>query len=186
MMTMKGGVLMIERASIYDTEAMDKIIKANRYADLKRQRRKSTARLVLLVIFNAQEDRILMQRHDEKPYFGQYALLGGKIALKADLQCAAYDVLEEATGLLREDIRLVELMHTEYYADKCMVDVLAGKLNKDLYVFGNGMALEWVSRTENFNDQEKFAGRGLIGHIMEHVNMAADLVFEDADVESPE
>jgi len=186
MMTMKGGVKMTERASIYDTEAMDKIIKANRYADLKRRRRKSTARFVLLVIFNAKEDKILMQRHDEKPYFGQYALLGGKIALKSDLQCAAYDVLKEATGLLPEDIRLVELMHTEYYADKRMVDVLAGKLNKDLYVFGNGMNLEWVSRMVNFYDKEKFAGQGLIGHIMEHVNMAADLVFEDAEAESPE
>lgn len=79
---------------------------------------------------------------------------------------AAYRELFEETGISRGDIRLAHVMDQVYHCANCYVQVFAGRLGRDMDVYGDENELLWMDAAENFFDPARFAGDGNIGHIL--------------------
>ena len=111
-----------------------------------------------IVVFNKQEDKMLMCKRRKNPYKGLLNFVGGKREQNESGMDAAYRELEEETAITKEDIKLVHLM-----------EIYVGKLNKEVVVNGDENELVWTRLDQNFFDTTKYAGEGNIGHIMLHV-----------------
>lgn len=128
-------------------------------------------KLNVIIVFNKEEDKILMCRRTKEPYKGKLNLVGGKVEKNENELHAAYRELEEETGITRNDIILTNLMDFEYKLSDMELEVYAGKLNKEVTLVEEINELLWVDKNENFFDLDKYAGEGNIGHMLKQVNI---------------
>lgn len=126
----------------------------------------------LIVVFNENEDKILMCKRKRNPYKGLSNFVGGKIEENEAGTDAAYRELQEETSITRDDIKLTHLMDFTYYLDNSCVEVYVGKLNKLVPIEGYENDLYWSALDRDFFDKSKYAGEGNIGHIMRHIEIA--------------
>lgn len=120
----------------------------------------------VIIVFNKEEDKILMCKRRKDPYKGLFNFVGGKIEVDETSQQGAYRELFEETGISDKDITLTHMMDYCYYIDPCNIEVYVGKLNKDFQVYGDENELHWLSPNENFYDDSIFAGEGNIAHML--------------------
>ena len=122
-----------------------------------------------IMIFNAERTKLLMCKRTEDPYRGLYNLVGGKIETGEDGFCAAYRELREETGIEREQTELFHMMDFTYYKQLNYVEVYVGILKENVDVRSEKHPLVWMELDEDFFDEDKFAGEGNIGHMLEQV-----------------
>lgn len=128
-------------------------------------------KLNVIIVFNKENDKILMCKRTKEPYKGKLNLVGGKVEKDEDELYAAYRELEEETGITKNDIILTNLMNFEYKMSDMELEVYAGKLNKDVKLVEEINKLVWVDKNDNFFDVEKYAGEGNIGHMLKQVEI---------------
>lgn len=125
----------------------------------------------IIAVYNKEEDKILMCLRKKDPYKGLYNLVGGKIEENETGLESAYRELEEESGITPNDITLTHLMTCNYKMSNNELQVYVGKLNKEVKVVEEVNKLYWVPATDNFFDMTKYAGEGIIGHIIEQVKI---------------
>ena len=128
-------------------------------------------KLNVILVYNKEQEKILMCKREKEPYKGKYNLVGGKVEVGEDELEAAYRELEEETGITREEIALMHLMNFEYKIDDIELEVYIGKLEKEVELVEEVNKLYWIERSENFFDYEKYAGEGNIGHMLLYADM---------------
>ena len=128
-------------------------------------------KLNVILVYNKNEDKILMCKREKEPYKGKYNLVGGKVEDNENELDAAYRELQEETGITVENITLNHIMNFQYKIQNIELEVYAGKLNKDVELIEEVNKLYWINKNENFFDKNKFAGEGNIGHMIEHTQM---------------
>lgn len=126
-------------------------------------------KLNVILVFNKDENKILMCKRAKEPYKGKYNLVGGKVEKDEKELDAAYRELQEETGITGEDITLTHIMNFQYMLSDMELEVYAGKLNRDVVLTEEINKLCWMDKKENFFDMEKFAGEGNIGHMLYQV-----------------
>lgn len=134
-------------------------------------------KLNVILVYNKNEDKVLMCKRTKEPYKGKYNLVGGHVELNEDELHAAYRELQEETGISNNDISLTHVMDLEYKMKDMELEVYAGKLNKDVELVEEVNKLCWMDKSENFFDLNKFAGEGNIGHMMQQVEINRDKIF---------
>lgn len=134
-------------------------------------------KLNVILVYNKNEDKVLMCKRTKEPYKGKYNLVGGKVELNEDELHAAYRELQEETGISNNDISLTHVMDFEYTMKDMELEVYAGKLNKDVELVEEVNKLCWMDKSENFFDLNKFAGEGNIGHMMQQVEINRNKIF---------
>jgi 8-oxo-dGTP diphosphatase len=132
----------------------------------------------LIVLYDSSCEHILMCKRRKDPYLGLNNLIGGKIEPDENHLDAAYRELKEESGVDKSNVDLIHLMDFTYYLQDCYVEVYAGRLKKDVNVFGDENDLFWSDLKHDFFDMELYAGEGNIGHILEQVNMYADIILK--------
>ena len=127
-------------------------------------------KLNVILVYNKEQNKILMCKREKEPYKGKYNLVGGKVELGEDEISSAYRELQEETGITKNDIKLVHLMNFEYMIDNFELEVFVGRLNKEIKLVEEVNKLYWIDKSENFFDYEKYAGEGNIGHMILHAD----------------
>lgn len=136
-------------------------------------------KLNVILVYNKDEDKILMCKREKNPYKGKYNLVGGKVEQGENELHAAYRELQEETGITKDDITLTNIMNFEYKMSDMELEVYAGKLNKNVELVEEVNKLYWMSKeNENFFDKEKFAGEGNIGHMLEQAEIYKNEVLK--------
>jgi 8-oxo-dGTP diphosphatase len=120
----------------------------------------------LIFIYNNKDKKILMCKRSKEPYKGKYNLIGGKIESGENGLSAAYREMLEETGITNDNIKLYHLMDIFYYHSKYHLEIYVGVLDNEIYVSGEENELFWINSGSNFFDENKYAGNGLIGHIL--------------------
>lgn len=128
-------------------------------------------KLNVIIVYNKEENKILMCKREKEPYKGKFNLVGGKVESNEDELSAAYRELQEETGITNNDIKLIRIMNFQYKLSDMELEVFAGKLNKEVYLIEEVNKLYWIDKTENFFDFDKYAGEGNIGHMLAQVEM---------------
>ena len=131
-------------------------------------------KLNVIMVFNQEEDKILMCKRAKEPYKGKYNLVGGKVEQGEDELHAAYRELQEETGITKDNITLIPIMNFQYKISDIELELYAGKLKKNVEVIKEVNELYWIDKKENFFDLQKYAGEGNIGHMLERVEMNKD------------
>lgn len=131
-------------------------------------------KLNVIVVYNKEEDKILMCERKKEPYKGKFNLVGGKVEPNESEIDAAYRELQEETGITSKDIKLTNLMNIQYNMSDMELEVYVGKLNKKVDLIEEVNKLYWMDKKENFFDSEKFAGEGNIGHMLKQVEIYKD------------
>ena len=72
-------------------------------------------KLNVIIVFDNEEDKILMCKRTKEPYKGKLNLVGGKVEKEEDELHAAYRELEEETGIKRDDIKLINAFIIIYF-----------------------------------------------------------------------
>lgn len=126
-------------------------------------------KLNVIIMFNENEDKVLMCKRAKDPYKGLYNLVGGKLENGENELAGAYRELQEETGITTDDTILYHMMDYKYYIEDTELQVFIGKLNKEKELVEELNKLEWLDKSENFFDSSKFAGNGNIGHMIEEV-----------------
>lgn len=134
-------------------------------------------KLNVIVVYNKEENKILMCKREKEPYKGKFNLVGGKVEKDENELIAAYRELQEETGIMNSDIALTHIMNFQYEFLDMELEVYAGKLNKDVALIEEVNKLYWMNKTENFFDINKFAGEGNIGHMLKQVELYRDRIF---------
>ena len=88
-------------------------------------------KLNVIIVYNKEENKILMCKREKEPYKGKYNLVGGKLEENEDSLEGAYRELEEETGITKDDTILTYLMNFEYKLLDMQLQVFVGKLNKE-------------------------------------------------------
>lgn len=123
----------------------------------------------VILVYDNTEDKILMCKREKEPYKNKFNLVGGKVEPNEDYIHAAYRELQEETGITSNDINLTSIMNFKYNKQDMELQVYAGKLNKQVELKEEVNKLYWINKTENFFDNNKFAGEGNIGHMLQIV-----------------
>ena len=89
-------------------------------------------KLNVIIVFDKDENKILMCKRTKEPYKGKLNLVGGKVEKEEDELHAAYRELEEETGIKRDDIKLINVMNFNYKLQDMELEVYAGRLNKEV------------------------------------------------------
>lgn len=131
----------------------------------------------IILVFNKEEDKILMCKRKKDPFKGKLNFVGGKVEPNEDELHAAYRELEEETGITKDDITLTNLMNFEYKISGTELEAYAGKLNKDVRLKEELNSLYWISKDEDFNNLNNFAGEGNILHMLKQVEIFKDKLF---------
>ena len=134
-------------------------------------------KLNVILVYNKEENKILMCKREKEPYKGKLNLVGGKVEKDEDELHAAYRELYEETGISGDDIVLTHIMNFQYIMQDMELEVYAGKLNKDLKLIEELNKLYWIDKNENFFDLEKYAGEGNIGHMLQQVEIYKNKIF---------
>lgn len=132
----------------------------------------------VIMVYNMQEDKLLMCERKKEPYKGLNNLVGGKIEDGEKGISAAYRELHEETGISEKDITLQHLMDFTYHVYNCYVEVYVGKLRNEVSVIEEKNKLFWIDLNQDFFDMSVYAGEGNIGHMIEHVKMCKDYCFK--------
>lgn len=122
-----------------------------------------------IMVYHWDKKQLLFCKRVKDPYKGKYNLVGGKIEKGETSSNAAYRELEEETGITKTQITLSHMMDFTYYNQDCYVEVYVGFLQESVTLKEETHPLEWLSIEENFFDQNRFAGEGNIGHMVEQV-----------------
>jgi len=128
-------------------------------------------KLNVILVYNKEENKILMCKREKEPYKGKFNLVGGKVEQNEDELNAAYRELQEETGITENDIKLTHMMNLQYKMSDMELEVFTGKLNKDVELIEEVNKLYWMDKEDNFFNKEKFAGEGNIGHMLEQVEI---------------
>lgn len=131
-------------------------------------------KLNVIIVYDKDEEKILMCKRTKEPYKGKYNLVGGKVEPGENEMSAAYRELEEETGITDSDILLINLMNIEYKMKDIELEVYVGKLDKEVTLVKEVNELYWLDKNEDFFDMNKFAGEGNIGHMLQQVIMYKD------------
>ena len=134
-------------------------------------------KLNVILVYNKEENKILMCKREKEPYKGKLNLVGGKVEKDEDELHAAYRELYEETGISGNDIVLIHIMNFQYIMQDMELEVYVGKLNKDLKLIEELNKLYWIDKNENFFDLEKYAGEGNIGHMLQQVEIYKNKIF---------
>ena len=134
-------------------------------------------KLNVILVYNKEENKILMCKREKEPYKGKFNLVGGKVEQNEDELHAAYRELQEETGITNNDIVLTNIMNFQYKISDMELEVYAGKLNKDVKLIEEINKLYWMDKKENFFDIDKFAGEGNIGHMFQQVEIYKNNLF---------
>ena len=134
-------------------------------------------KLNVILVYNKEENKILMCKREKEPYKGKFNLVGGKVEKNEDELHAAYRELYEETGISGNDIVLIHIMNFQYIMQDMELEVYVGKLNKDLKLIEELNKLYWIDKNENFFDLEKYAGEGNIGHMLQQVEIYKNKIF---------
>ena len=134
-------------------------------------------KLNIVLVYNKEEDKILMCKREKEPYKGKLNLVGGKVEQGENELHAAYRELQEETGITKDDIKLTNLMNFEYKVQDMEVELYVGKLNKEKKLVEEVNKLYWIDKKDNFFDVEKYAGEGNIGHMVRQVELYKDKLF---------
>ena len=134
-------------------------------------------KLNVILVYNKDENEILMCKREKEPYKGKFNLVGGKVEKSENELHAAYRELCEETGITSDDIVLTHIMNFQYIMQDMELEVYAGKLNKDIELIEEVNKLYWINKNENFFDLEKYAGEGNIGHMLQQVEIYKDKIF---------
>ena len=134
-------------------------------------------KLNVIIVYNKEEDKILMCKREKEPYKGKFNLVGGKVEQNEDELHAAYRELREETGITNKDITLTHIMNFQYKMQDMELEVYAGKLNKSVDLIEELNKLYWIDKNEKFFDLEKYAGEGNIGHMVQQVEIYKDKVL---------
>ena len=134
-------------------------------------------KLNVIIVYNKEEDKILMCKREKEPYKGKFNLVGGKVEQDEDELHAEYRELREETGITNKDITLTHIMNFQYKMQDMELEVYAGKLNKNVDLIEELNKLYWIDKNENFFDLEKYAGEGNIGHMVQQVEIYKDKVL---------
>ena len=134
-------------------------------------------KLNVILIYDKNEDKILMCKREKEPYKGKFNLVGGKVEQNENELHAAYRELEEETGITNKDIKLMHLMNFQYKISDIELEVYCGKLNKNINLIEEVNKLYWIDKNENFFDINKFAGEGNIGHMLQHAEIYKNKMF---------
>ena len=119
-------------------------------------------KLNVILVYNKEEDKILMCKRAKEPYKGKLNLVGGKVEENEGKLEAAYRELKEETGITDQDIKLTHIMNFQYLISDIELEVFTGRLNKDIKLVEEVNQLCWVDKKENFFDFNKYAGEGNI------------------------
>ncbi|MGN1269905.1 MAG: NUDIX hydrolase [Clostridia bacterium] len=134
-------------------------------------------KLNVILVYNKEEDKILMCKREKEPYKGKFNLVGGKVEQNEDELHAAYRELQEETGITNNDITLTHIMNFQYKMSDMELEVYAGKLKKDVNLVEEVNKLYWINKNEDFFNLEKYAGEGNIGHMVEQAEIYKDKLF---------
>ena len=134
-------------------------------------------KLNVILVYNKNEDKILMCKREKEPYKGKFNLVGGKVEQGEKELDAAYRELQEETGITKEDINLKHLMNFQYEMSDMELELYVGKLNKEKEVIEEINKLYWLDKNEDFFNVEKFAGEGNIGHMVKQVEIYKNKLF---------
>ena len=135
-------------------------------------------KLNVIIVFDKDENKILMCKRTKEPYKGKLNLVGGKVEKEEDELHAAYRELEEETGIKRDDIKLINVMNFNYKLQDMELEVYAGRLNKEVKLVEEINKLLWVDKNDSFFDIDKYAGEGNIGHMLRQVEIYKDEVLK--------
>ena len=91
-------------------------------------------KLNVILVYNKEEEKILMCKREKEPYKGKFNLVGGKVEQGEKELDAAYRELQEETGITKEDINLKHLMNFQYEMSDMELELYVGKLNKEKVV----------------------------------------------------
>ena len=128
-------------------------------------------KLNVILVYNKEEDKILMCKREKEPYKGKLNLVGGKVEENENELSAAYRELYEETGIKEEDVSLIHIMNFQYIVKDIELEVFSGKLNKDIKLIEEVNKLYWIDKNEDFFEIDKFAGEGNIGHMVLQAEM---------------
>ena len=128
-------------------------------------------KLNLILVYNNNQDKILMCKRKKEPYKGKLNLVGGKVEENEDELSAAYRELEEETGISKADIKLINIMNFTYCLEDFEMEIYYGILNKKCELIEEVNKLCWVDKSEDFFNIDKFAGEGNIYHIIKRVEL---------------
>lgn len=131
----------------------------------------------VIIVYNKEENKILMCKREKEPYKGKFNLVGGKVEHNENELHAAYRELQEETGITNNEIKLVHIMNFQYKISDMELEVYVGKLNKNMHLVEEVNKLYWIDTEENFFDMEKFAGEGNIGHMLKRVEICKNKLF---------
>lgn len=134
-------------------------------------------KLNVILVYNKEEEKILMCKREKEPYKGKFNLVGGKVEQGEKELDAAYRELQEETGITKQDINLKHLMNFQYEMSDMELELYVGKLNKEKEVIEEINKLYWFDKNEDFFNVEKFAGEGNIGHMVKQVEIYKDKLF---------
>lgn len=134
-------------------------------------------KLNVILVYNKDEDKILMCKREKEPYKGKFNLVGGKVEQNEEELHAAYRELQEETGITNNDIVLTHVMNFQYKMLDMELEVYTGKLNKKVNLVEEVNRLYWIDKNENFFDIDKFAGEGNIGHMLQQVEINKEKLF---------
>lgn len=134
-------------------------------------------KLNVILVYNKEEEKILMCKREKEPYKGKFNLVGGKVEQGEKELDAAYRELQEETGITKQDINLQHLMNFQYKMSDMELELYVGKLNKEKEVIEEINKLYWFDKNEDFFNVEKFAGEGNIGHMVKQVEIYKDKLF---------
>lgn len=125
-------------------------------------------KLNVILVYNKEQNKILMCKREKEPYKGKFNLVGGKVEQDENEERAAYRELQEETGITNQDITLTHLMNFQYPIDDIELEVYIGKLKRKVELVEEVNQLYWINKNENFFDVDKYAGEGNIGHMLMH------------------
>ena len=128
----------------------------------------------VIVVFDKNMENTLMCKRAKEPYLGMYNLVGGKIEKENDGLNEAYRELFEETNIRKDDINLMHFMNIEYKTMNKLLEVYYGTLNKEVKLIEEVNKLEWVLIDDDFFNMNKYAGEGIIGHIIEEIKIFMD------------
>ena len=128
----------------------------------------------VIVVFDKNTQNTLMCKRAKEPYLGMYNLVGGKIEKENDGLNEAYRELFEETNIGKDDINLMHFMNIEYKTMNKLLEVYYGTLNKEVKLIEEVNKLEWVLIDDDFFNMNKYAGEGIIGHIIEEIKIFMD------------
>ena len=128
----------------------------------------------LILVYNKENDKVLMCKREKEPFKGKFNLVGGKVENGESELSAAYRELKEETGITKDDISLLHVMNFQYKFDDMELEFFAGKLNKEVELIEEVNKLYWIDSKDNFFDADRYAGGGNIGIML---NEAQNIKF---------